>query len=111
MHEITGAIISITLVMAAVFLPVSFMTGSTGIFYRQFALTMAIAILISAVNALTLSPALAALFLKELHPEEGVKTTFKQRFFAGFNTGFSSIAQIKFLTVPNITSIHFCISL
>ena len=64
MHEITGAIISITLVMAAVFLPVGFMSGSTGVFYRQFAFTMAIAILISAVNALTLSPALAALFLK-----------------------------------------------
>jgi HAE1 family hydrophobic/amphiphilic exporter-1 len=58
MHEITGAIISITLVMAAVFLPVGFMSGSTGIFYRQFAFTMAIAIVISAVNALTLSPAL-----------------------------------------------------
>ena len=63
MHEITGAIISITLVMAAVFLPVGFMSGSTGIFYRQFAFTMAIAIIISAVNALTLSPALAALLV------------------------------------------------
>jgi multidrug efflux pump subunit AcrB len=71
MHEITGAIISITLVMAAVFLPVSFMDGSTGIFYKQFALTMAIAILISAVNALTLSPALAALFLKNKHTADG----------------------------------------
>jgi HAE1 family hydrophobic/amphiphilic exporter-1 len=67
MSEITGAIISITLVMAAVFLPVGFMTGSTGIFYRQFAFTMSIAIVISAVNALTLSPALAALFLKSNH--------------------------------------------
>ena len=64
MSEITGAIISITLVMSAVFLPVGFMEGSTGVFYRQFAFTLAIAIVISAVNALTLSPALAALFLK-----------------------------------------------
>ncbi|HWZ34761.1 MAG TPA: efflux RND transporter permease subunit [Mucilaginibacter sp.] len=92
MHEITGAIISITLVMAAVFLPVSFMTGSTGIFYRQFALTMAIAILISAVNALTLSPALAALFLKNKHTDDGheaPKQSFSEKFYAGFNTGFN----------------------
>jgi HAE1 family hydrophobic/amphiphilic exporter-1 len=92
MHEITGAIISITLVMAAVFLPVSFMTGSTGIFYRQFALTMAIAILISAVNALTLSPALAALFLKNKHTADGhapVKKSFTEKFYAGFNGSFN----------------------
>ena len=105
MHEITGAIISITLVMAAVFLPVGFMTGSTGIFYRQFAFTMAIAIVISAVNALTLSPALAALFLKSTHTENGakpVKTGFKEKFYAGFNKSFSAITDryvggIKFL--------------
>ncbi|MDN3584843.1 efflux RND transporter permease subunit [Mucilaginibacter flavus] len=92
MHEITGAIISITLVMAAVFLPVSFMTGSTGIFYRQFALTMAIAIIISAVNALTLSPALAALFLKNKHAEGGhgaPKKGFVDKFYAGFNGSFN----------------------
>src|SRR5690606_34206557 len=67
MGEITGAIISITLVMSAVFLPIGFMEGSTGVFYRQFAFTLAIAIVISAVNALTLSPALCALFLKPMH--------------------------------------------
>jgi len=92
MHEISGAIISITLVMAAVFLPVSFMTGSTGIFYRQFALTMAIAIIISAVNALTLSPALAALFLKNKHTVDGheaPKKSFVEKFYAGFNGGFN----------------------
>jgi hydrophobe/amphiphile efflux-1 (HAE1) family protein len=92
MHEITGAIISITLVMAAVFLPVSFMTGSTGIFYRQFALTMAIAIIISAVNALTLSPALAALFLKNKHSVDGhnaPKKGFVDKFYAGFNGSFN----------------------
>ncbi len=107
MHEITGAIISITLVMAAVFLPVGFMSGSTGIFYRQFAFTMAIAIMISAVNALTLSPALAALFLKDKHAaEEGgivtQKRSIKQKFFDGFNSGFNNVTNryvggIKFL--------------
>jgi HAE1 family hydrophobic/amphiphilic exporter-1 len=107
MHEITGAIISITLVMAAVFLPVGFMEGSTGIFYRQFAFTMAIAIVISAVNALTLSPALAALFLKDKHAvtENGVirkKRGFKQKFFDGLNSSFESVTNryvggVKFL--------------
>ncbi len=66
-HEISGAIISITLVMEVVFVPVGSMEGSTVLFYRQFAFTMAIAIVISAVNALTLSPVLAALFLKDVH--------------------------------------------
>lgn len=106
MHEITGAIISITLVMAAVFLPVGFMEGSTGVFYRQFAFTMAIAIVISAVNALTLSPALAALFLKDNHSVHSEKTevkpNFKQRFFNGFNHSFNSLTNryvggLKFL--------------
>src|SRR5690606_9317153 len=64
MSEITGAILSITMVMAAVFLPVGFMEGPSGIFFRQFAYTLATAILISALNALTLSPALCALLLK-----------------------------------------------
>ncbi|MBB5646104.1 HAE1 family hydrophobic/amphiphilic exporter-1 [Pedobacter cryoconitis] len=96
MHEITGAIISITLVMSAVFLPVGFMEGSTGVFYRQFAFTLAIAIVISAINALTLSPALCALFLKENHAvshEPGTKTTFKQRFFKSFNTSFDALTN------------------
>ena len=64
MKEIAPAIVSITLVMAAVFIPVSFIGGTSGIFYKQFGLTLAIAIVISAINALTLSPALCALFLK-----------------------------------------------
>ena len=97
MREITGAIISITLVMSAVFLPVGFMEGSTGVFYRQFAFTLAIAIVISAVNALTLSPALCALFLKDVHSldENGNnrKLTFKQKFFAGFNSGFGKLTN------------------
>ncbi|WP_201982888.1 efflux RND transporter permease subunit [Hymenobacter rubidus] len=73
MSEITGAILSITLVMAAVFLPVTFITGSVGVFYKQFGITLAVAILISAVNALTLCPALAALFLKPPHHEGEAK--------------------------------------
>jgi len=106
MSEITGAIISITLVMSAVFLPVGFMEGSTGVFYRQFAFTLAIAIVISAVNALTLSPALAALFLKDVHSaEDGIQAkpkSFKEKFFIGFNTGFGKLTNkyvnsLKFL--------------
>ena len=91
MNEISGAIVSITLVMAAVFIPVSFISGSTGVFYKQFGLTLAIAIIISAVNALTLSPALCALFLKPHDEHEHKKTTFIQRFYTGFNAGFESI--------------------
>jgi hydrophobic/amphiphilic exporter-1 (mainly G- bacteria), HAE1 family len=92
MGEISGAIISITLVMAAVFIPVGFMNGSVGIFYRQFAFTLAIAILISALNALTLSPALCALFLKnEHHPEGGKsKESFGKRLGNAFNAGFAA---------------------
>jgi HAE1 family hydrophobic/amphiphilic exporter-1 len=91
MSEITGAIISITLVMAAVFLPVSFITGAAGVFYKQFGLTLAIAILISAVNALTLSPALCALLLKP-HPQgEHAKSGVLQRFYTSFNASFESV--------------------
>jgi len=104
MSEITGAIISITLIMSAVFLPVGFMEGSTGVFYRQFAFTLAIAIVLSAINALTLSPALCALFLKDNHGQhEGQKKLgFKAKFFAGFNTGFNRLTNnyvrsVKFL--------------
>nr|WP_199002673.1 efflux RND transporter permease subunit [Flavobacterium sp. ASV13] len=95
MAEITGAVISITLVMSAVFIPIGFMTGSSGIFYKQFAYTLAIAIIISAVNALTLTPALCALLLKNVHSgehgEHEHKTSFKERFFVGFNTGFNNL--------------------
>lgn len=88
MSEITGAIISITLVMAAVFIPVSFLGGPSGVFYKQFAITLAIAILISAVNALTLSPALCALFLKPHHDSDHKDKNFKEKFFIAFNTSF-----------------------
>jgi HAE1 family hydrophobic/amphiphilic exporter-1 len=101
MSEITSAIISITLVMAAVFVPVGFMQGPAGVFYKQFAFTLATAILISALNALTLSPALCALFLKNPHSGEG-KKGFTKRFFSGFNAGFTSLTNrygqsVKFL--------------
>jgi HAE1 family hydrophobic/amphiphilic exporter-1 len=97
MREITTAIVTITLVMASVFLPVGFLQGSTGVFYRQFAFTLAIAILISAINALTLSPALCALFLTDLHRhgEEKHKRfgAFAHRFFTAFNAGFESVRR------------------
>lgn len=92
MKEIAPAIISITLVMSAVFIPVSFIGGTSGIFFRQFGLTLAISILISAVNALTLSPALCALFLKP-HDEHGVKNNFIQRFYRNFNMLFNAGTQ------------------
>jgi HAE1 family hydrophobic/amphiphilic exporter-1 len=87
MSEISGAIISITLVMAAVFIPVSFITGSAGVFYKQFGITLAVSIILSAVNALTLSPALCAIFLKP-HKEDGHKKNLLQRFYTSFNTAF-----------------------
>jgi HAE1 family hydrophobic/amphiphilic exporter-1 len=98
MSEISGAIVSITMVMAAVFVPVGFMEGPAGVFYRQFAFTLAIAILISAVNALTLSPALCALFLKNQHHggEEGghaKKKGFGARFFNAFNASFRTLTD------------------
>ena len=89
MEEITGAIISITLVMGAVFIPVTFITGPTGVFYEQFGVTLIVAIAISAVNALTLSPALCALLLKPHKDEEGKKKSFLERFYSSFNTAFA----------------------
>jgi HAE1 family hydrophobic/amphiphilic exporter-1 len=93
MSEISGAIISITLIMAAVFVPVTFVTGSVGVFYKQFGLTLAVAIIISAVNALTLSPALCALLLKPHGEGHEQKTGFLQRFYAGFNASFSTMTN------------------
>ena len=92
MSEITGAIVSITLVMSAVFIPVSFLKGPSGVFYQQFAITLAVAILISAVNALTLSPALCALLLKpHKEGEHHKKKNIKDRFFNSFNAGFDAM--------------------
>lgn len=91
MSEISSAIISITLIMAAVFVPVTFVTGSVGVFYKQFGLTLAVAIIISAVNALTLSPALCALLLKPHQPHDQPKKGFMQRFYASFNASFTAM--------------------
>ena len=88
MEDITGAIISITLVMAAVFIPVSFIQGSSGVFYKQFGLTLAISIILSAINALTLSPALCALLLKPHADDHGKKKNLMERFYTAFNTSF-----------------------
>ena len=92
MNEISGAIISITLVMASVFIPVSFIGGTTGTFYREFGVTMAVSIFISALNALTLSPALCAIFLKP-HDENGhaKKMSVIDRFHASFNTAYNKV--------------------
>ena len=92
MGEIGGAIIAITLVMSAVFIPVSFMSGPVGVFYRQFSLTLAIAIVISGVNALTLTPALCALLLKEPQADSA-RTGLMGRFFAGFNRRYEAFAD------------------
>jgi len=103
MDEISGAIISITLVMAAVFIPVTFITGSTGVFYKQFGVTLAVAIILSAINALTLSPALCALLLKP-HADDHKHKSFIQRFYTAFNVGFDRITNnykrsVEFLSV------------
>ena len=87
MKEITGAVIAITLVMSAVFVPVAFLSGPVGIFYRQFSLTLAISIVISGNNALTLTPALCALFLKSTHGKK--RKNLLNRFFNAFNRGYA----------------------
>ncbi|MDD5462321.1 MAG: efflux RND transporter permease subunit [Methylococcales bacterium] len=93
MREISGAIIAITLVMSAVFLPVSFMEGPEGVFYRQFSLTMAISIVLSGITALTLTPALCAMFLKNLHGDTHGKQSVLQKFFAGFNRWYNKLSD------------------
>lgn len=89
--EIGSAIVSITLVMSAVFVPVGFMEGTVGIFYRQFSLTLAAAIVISGVNALTLSPAMCALLLKRTEPGESKKKGIVKLFFNWFNRKYEAI--------------------
>ncbi len=91
MQEISGAIIAITLVMSAVFVPVAFLSGPVGVFYRQFSVTMAIAIVISGVNALTLTPALCAIMLKNPHLEVR-KQNLLTRFFAKFNQAYDKLS-------------------
>ena len=95
MKEITGAIISITLVMVAVFVPVTFIEGTTGVFYKQFGVTLIIAIFISAVNALTLSPVLCSLFLKPHGDKEYEEKSWIGKFFHKFNIAFDA-ATLKY---------------
>lgn len=95
MHEIAGAIIAITFLMAAVFIPVAFMSGPVGIFYRQFSITMATAIILSGIVALTLTPALCAMILKNTHGKPK-KKTIVDKFLDGFNNSFN-LAQGKYL--------------
>ena len=94
MSELGGALVSITLVMMSVFIPVSFMGGTAGTFYRQFGITMAISIAFSALNALTLSPALCALFLKPHDSEhQPKKMSVVDRFHASFNAAYDSLLK------------------
>ncbi len=93
MGEIGGAIIAITLVMAAVFVPASFMSGPSGIFYQQFSLTMAIAIVLSGLVALTLTPALCALMLKNTHHAPKSKSLLN-RFFGVFNKSYDKVSGV-----------------
>lgn len=115
MRELGGAIVSITLVMMAVFIPVSFMSGTSGIFYRQFGLTMAIAIGFSALNALTLSPALCAVLLKP-HPKEGEEEqSLKQRLGTAYKAAGQTIyarysEAIGRILHPGVTSILIIIA-
>ena len=95
MNEITGAIISITLVMATVFVPVTFMGGTTGVFYKQFGVTLIVAIAISAINALTLSPVLCSLFLKPHGDKEYEEKSWIGKFFHKFNIAFNA-ATLKY---------------
>lgn len=97
MKEITGAVIAITIVMAAVFIPVAFLSGPVGVFYRQFSLTMAISIVISGINALTLTPALCAIMLKAHDPNKEKKSLL-DRFFHGFNNWFDNVTS-KYIRV------------
>jgi len=93
MGEIAGALISITLVMMLVFIPVSFMPGTSGVFYQQFGITMAISIAFSAINALTLSPALCAIFLKPHEDHEGKKQSIVKRFHTAFNAAYDGMLE------------------
>lgn len=119
MSEISGAIIAITLVMAAVFIPVAFMSGPVGIFYRQFSITMATSIILSGVIALTLTPALCAIMLKNTHGIEKKKNLLN-RFLTGFNNWFNRVnAKYKGIlglivnrrVVTFLTLILFCLGI
>ena len=109
MNDIAGALVSITLVMMLVFIPVSFMGGTSGVFYRQFGLTMAMSIFLSAVNALTLSPALCAIFLKP-HKKDGEHAPLSERMkdaysAAGEAVGKAYKKRVRFTIPPLVTTL------
>jgi len=117
MHDISGAIIAITFLMAAVFVPVAFMSGPVGIFYRQFSITMATAIIISGLVALTLTPALCAIMLRNNHGKDKKKSGL-DKFLDGFNNGFNRLTGryqsllrsiIDRRTVTFLMLVAFCI--
>jgi len=113
MHEISGAIIAITFLMAAVFIPVAFMSGPVGIFYRQFSITMATAIILSGVVALTLTPALCAMILKNNHGKVKQKKGI-DKLLDGFNSGFGRLSgkyQRILSAIVNRRSVTFMILL
>ncbi len=115
MGEISSAIISISLVMSAVFFPVSFMSGPTGVFYKQFAITLACAVILSAINALTLSPVLCSLFIHH-KDENGKKESFLKRFYKAFNTSFNTLTNkyvnsLRFLSNKKIIPVGLLLTL
>jgi hydrophobic/amphiphilic exporter-1 (mainly G- bacteria), HAE1 family len=108
MSDIAGAIVSITLVMAAVFVPVTFLSGSVGVFYRQFGLTLAVSILLSAVNALTLSPALCALLLRPHAHGEAKRGRPKRAltwFYDRFNRAFEATTR-AYMSIVSVLARH-----
>ena len=109
MREIAGALVSITLVMMLVFIPVSFMPGTAGIFYRQFGLTMAIAIFFSAINALTLSPALCAVFLKG-HDDKSLKERMGEAYKEAGHVMVSQAKRRFTLNIPPLITGLFLIA-
>lgn len=93
LEEISGAVIAITLIMTAVFIPIAFMTGPVGVFYRQFSITMASSIILSGVIALTLTPVLCAMILKNKHGKEPERKTLINRFLGWFNKTFERVTE------------------
>jgi multidrug efflux pump subunit AcrB len=110
MSEISGALISITLVMMLVFIPVSFISGTSGVFYKQFGLTMAIAIGLSALNALTLSPALCAVFLKAHEDKRSLKERLGEAYSEAGSTMKSRYGQSLKLNMPPIVTGIFLVA-
>lgn len=111
MSEISAAIVSITLVMTAVFIPVTFISGPSGVFYKQFGITLVVAIIISAVNALTLSPMLCALLLKPHSEEPEKKKSFVKRFYEAFNVAFEKMTDKYCSILPFLISRRWLVAL